>query len=273
MIMRLPQSEWEHLVPESIGSVRVNHRSDRCSGDSDSMIVERRKNGDLACHCFRCGGRGFVRGVTYYTPPKAPDDPHVKGISVGTVTVPGDCHSEWKGWPIEVRRWLMEAGITESVLIGREWLWSDSKECLYIPVWQEDRTTTGHKVVGYVQRFFNPKSYLTRTNDKENFYGYYVHSATDDTIVLVEDVLSAIRCSEVCDALALLGVAIKPTAITKLLTSGYKRAIIFLDGDNPQVKMAARAIAKRLFFLEVQIIETGRDPKHYSLEELKELLV
>jgi DNA primase len=74
------------------------------------------------------------------------------------------------------------------------------------------------------------------------------------------------------DSVALLGVAIKPEAIAKLLTCGYKRAIIFLDGDNPQVKMAARAIAKRLFFLDVSIIETGRDPKEYSLEELKEML-
>lgn len=274
MTTRLSTSEWEHLVPSSVGSVRVNHRSDRCSGDSDSMIVERRKNGDLAAHCFRCGGRGFIRGVAYYTPPTKPTtNPDASsGVVAAGVYIPADCHSEWRGFPAECRRWLTEAGIDSTIVTNNEFKWSDSTECLYIPVWQESKITVGHKLVGYVQRFFNPKSYLTRTNDKANFYGHYVHSATTDTVVVVEDVLSAIRCAMVHDSLALLGVALKPEAISKLLTCGYKRAIIFLDGDNPQVKMAARAIAKRLFFMEVSIIETGRDPKEYSIDELREML-
>lgn len=272
--MRLPPSEWEHLAPSSAGSIRVNHRSDRCSGESDSMIVERRKDGSLSSHCFRCGGRGFIRGVAYYATPTKPTESTADGGGVVTAGafVPADCHSEWSAFPAECRRWLTEAGIEEEIVTAKEFLWSDSKQCLYIPVWQESKTTVGHKHVGYVQRFFNPKGYLTRTNDKDNFYGHYIKGASSSTIVVVEDVLSAIRCAEVCDSIALLGVAVKPPALTKLLTCGYKRAIIFLDGDNPQVKMAARAIAKRLFFLPTTIIETGRDPKSYSLEELQELL-
>jgi DNA primase len=73
--------------------------------------------------------------------------------------------------------------------------------------------------------------------------------------------------------MGLLGVSIKPQAIEAILKAGYEEAVVFLDGDNPQVRMAARAIAKRLPFLRTRIVETGTDPKDYSKEELSCLIL
>lgn len=102
-------------------------------------------------------------------------------------------------------------------------------------------------------------------------YGHYIKGT--EVLTLTEDTISALRCSEICDTMSLLGVNIKPRMIEEIAKAGYKEVVIFLDGDNPRVRMAARKIAKRLPFLRTRIVETGSDPKHYSPEELECLIL
>jgi hypothetical protein len=52
--------EWIGFAPSHIGKIRANHSADYCEGGSKSMIVERKDNGDLHAHCFRCLHWGFV---------------------------------------------------------------------------------------------------------------------------------------------------------------------------------------------------------------------
>lgn len=96
---------------------------------------------------------------------------------------------------------------------------------------------------------------------------------SSSTVILVEDVLSALRVSALgWDALALCGTELHPEAANFILTEGYKRAIVFLDGDNPTVQMKTRTIAKKLSWLSTTIIETGQDPKNYPDSQLAEIL-
>lgn len=277
----MKQEEWTHLVPKNAGKVRVNHIADDCSGGSDSMIVERCEDGTATSYCFRCGGRGFIRGDAYYKQPthrnKSVDGTTADGAgeagryptgSSGRI-IPEDLTDMWTAFPVEARHWLMKAGVSSSPVIK----WSDEREALYITVLQGSLVTTGTKHVGYVIRGFNPKYYLTNTDCKEEFYGHYIcPTSKHKTVVLVEDVLSAMRVSELHDAVCLLGVHAKPAVLTKLFSCGYTDAIVFLDGDNTQVKMKARQLAKRLCWMNTRIVETGRDPKDYSKEELDKLL-
>lgn len=280
----MKHEEWIHLVPKNAGKLRANHIADDCSGDSDSMIVERREDGSASAHCFRCGGRGFSGADGFYRAPKKGDS-RANGTAADGAgetgrdsergrpshrIIPEDLTDMWTAFPIEVRHWLIKAGITHS---GHGFKWSDEQEALYIPVLQGSLVTTGTKHAGWVIRGFNPKSYLTLTDNKDEFYGHYVcPTSKHKTIVLVEDVLSAIRVADLHDSISLLGVHAKPSILTKLFSCGYTEAIIFLDGDNTQVKMKARELAKKLCWMNTRVVETGHDPKEYSKEELDKLL-
>lgn len=271
-------SEWEHLVPKSVGKDRANHIADYCSGGSKSMIVERKSNGDISAHCFRCGGVGFVPAVRHYSHPAAAS----AAVPSSTRTsawnsYPPDATGEWGRFSPEARRWLVEGGVTSVISDARGVQWSDSTGKLYLPVTQGSRITTGHKNVGWVERGFSPKSYYTRVIDKENFYGYYpqvdAEVGVGNICVLVEDVISGWRCSEVVDTFSIMGVHPSPALIGRVLKERYREAVVFLDGDNPTVRMKAREIGKRLPFVRTRIVETGQDPKSYSREELARLLL
>lgn len=161
-------------------------------------------------------------------------------------------------------------------------LWSEAERALYIPVHQY-RSAFGPVVAGYVKRSFDPKDYRTVRIRSGGLWGLYrgeggrevQGTPTDAPLVLVEDVLSALRVAQAgWDAMALCGTELHAEAASFALTEGYQRAIIFLDGDNPTVKMKARKIANRLSGagLPTSIIETGQDPKHYPNDQLRKML-
>lgn len=172
--------------------------------------------------------------------------------------------------------WLGKAGITLTQARDYGILWSDSRSTLYIPVKQEGFSVYGPIVTGYVLRAFDPKGYLTLSNDNDRFWGLLRasegHPEMKGTLVLVEDVLSGLRVQEICDTLILCGTELRPTALSAVIKEGYRKAIIFLDGDNPTVKMKARKIQKRLSWLNPRIIETGLDPKLYPKSQLEKLI-
>ncbi len=148
-------------------------------------------------------------------------------------------------------------------------MWSDERNGLYIPVRQLG------DLKGFVRRSFDTTArYKTLTLDKPSFFGYYSCSTGNrKKIVLVEDVLSALRVREVADSLALLTTSIKAKAVSLIAKGGYEEALVYLDSDNPTVKMASRDIVLRLApFLPVRLIETGRDPKYETRETLAALI-
>lgn len=269
---RMTLEEFEHLAPAYVGSVRANHTSDTCSGGRDSMIVTRKSDGTVNAHCFRCGAWGLHLPSSYRR-----SVAEIRG-GIGRCdeaashrTVRGKPESGgaagYRACPIVVRAWLAEAHITgEAETRGFEWF--DKDNHLYIPVLKSD------VLVGWARRSFNPKDYRpVMLVESSKFFAHYA-STEAGTVVLCEDVLSAYRCfrDTMHDSIALMGTEIKDSIIQTVMEKGYHTAIVFLDGDNPTVRMKARKIAKRLPFLNTRIIEDGRDPKRHSPGELSCLL-
>lgn len=261
MSKRLKKDEFLPFAPEGRGVRRINHDSPLCAGASKSLLISRKADGAVTAHCFRCGARGFhgpgIRHIgTQYGHQEAEDQGYEYRDGV---TLPRDLTTDY---PDEVAAWLRKTGpLEQAVSWGIEW--SPSKEQLYIPVVQETMAL-GPKAVGSVLRRFEPKRYLTLTSDKDAFWGLLRgpqgHSGKGGTILLVEDMLSARKGALVTDTLALLGVNLKPQALRFVLEEGYKEAVVWLDADNPNVRMAARGIARQLP-IPTRIIETQTDPK------------
>ena len=271
MSARLLRSEWEHLAPQNPGRVRVNHDSGHCSGESQSLLIEHKDDGSLSAHCFRCGARGWIPSPGYY---KRPDLGSVSGHHSELAEhqgylLPEDITESRTAWPKEVVAWVGKAGLLET---PRELLWSQQRQSLYWPVEQEGLSAYGPKLAGYVIRRFDPKRYLTLTQDKAGFWGLYRGQERHQTVVLTEDVLSAWRVAELTDAVSLMGTELKPQILTYLLQAGYDRAVVYLDADNPVVRAKARKIASQLSFMPVELLETGKDPKLEPKERLRKLL-
>lgn len=92
-------------------------------------------------------------------------------------------------------------------------------------------------------------------------------------MVIVEDVLSAWRVSEVVDSIALCGTELHPAVITALFNEGYTDAVVWLDADNPIVRAKARKIVNRINGLcWTHMIETGSDPKNENAAQVEDRL-
>ncbi len=267
---RMTTDEFVPLAPAH-GKVRVNHTSDSCSGGRDSMIVERKEDGSISAYCFRCGARGYA-GADGYRKSSTELRERFGGVrsDVGRGPVRSKPESGgvkgYGGFPAHVRAWLSGGGILHVDCDQYEYF--DKEDALYIPVQQ------GVDVVGWVRRSFNPKDYRpVPLVSMDKFYAHY-HTAEAGTVVLTEDVLSAYRCfvESGHDSISLMGTEIRDTIVDTIMRCRYHTAIVFLDGDNPTVRVKARKIAKRLPFLSTRIIEDGRDPKRHSKEELTCLL-
>ncbi len=273
---RLKLSEWLHLAPDKPSRIRENHQADDCDGGRDSMIIERKEDGSANAYCFRCGRSGFSGGTRFFGSHRKEPEGGVGGVAVPIAsTPPDDASTDWGRFPRDVREWLLKGGVTSVIASEYGFLWSDSQNKLWIEARQYSKVTTGYKVSGYAVRGFSPKSYLTRTKDKDSFYGYYVAepSVINNTkIVLVEDLVSAIKVSQVVDCIAIMGVHPKASVVSRILSGGYSTAFVFLDGDNPTVRMKAREIGKRLPFVRTHVIEVGCDPKACTKEQIEDLI-
>ena len=273
----LSKSEYLPYAPEHTGIVRINHKSDYCVGDSLSLLVERKEDGSVAAHCFRCGSGGYSGPRLRYRDAASLREAAAKRnedrqVVVGGIELPNDTTGLYDDFAPAARAWLSKAGLTKQRIEHENFLWSSDEQCLYIPVRQAG------ELRGYVQRYFreDAKRYRTLQLDKALFFGYYPVSGEVDkpseNVVVVEDTLSGLRVSENYDTLVALGTNLSPAAVSLLLRQGYKRAVIFLDADNAVVRREARRMAKKLPFLRVTFVETGRDPKSYTEEQLKQLI-
>jgi hypothetical protein len=276
----LRKEEFLPYAPDSRGTVRIAHNSDYCSGSSASMLIERRDDGNVSAHCFRCGSGGFHRQRPYYNPDetrrKLADgarggDEESNVVVIGGIELPPDAATQFRDFDVRAQRWLSRSGLLASALDNEGFLWYGDKEELYIPVRQLG------DLKGFVKRSFKEGMvrYKTVTNWKPTFYGYYRETpsaARRGTLVLTEDTLSALRVAEVADSLSLLGTGLTNGMITRIVREGYKDVAIFLDADNSIVRKASRDIAKKLPHVRARMIETGQDPKYYSRDQLRSLI-
>jgi hypothetical protein len=286
MASRLNRDDWVHLAPQRRGSVRVNHNSQACAGDSKSLLITRNDKGDLSAYCFRCNASGFVSATPHFRHPGRQDEEDEQPADQDRdgFRLPGDAVPSY---PAHVQGWLNKSGVTAEQAEAWGFLWTDvglksgdrtvvPPSSLLIPVVKEIHAI-GPEAAGYVLRGFDPKSYLTLTHAKAGFWalirGLPEHSGRGGTLTVVEDAISARKVASVAgDALALLGTTLRPEAMQFILRQGYKEAVIFLDGDNPQVRMTTRKLRRALSFIPTRIVETGTDPKREPNERLRSLI-
>ena len=166
--------------------------------------------------------------------------------------------------------WLAKGGLNHSDI--KRWGFGYSKDMhrVIMPVYE------GKELVAVqaraLHREHKPK-YLgqIRRNPRPAFWA--PHSASVDTLVLTEDMLSACRVAKVCDACSLLGTNLMPSVLAQIGASDYERIAIWMDDDSAGLN-ARRKMRSQLQVTgkEIVLIHSDRDPKKHSLTEMRSLI-
>lgn len=106
-----------------------------------------------------------------------------------------------------------------------------------------------------------------------DFVWAYVTKERNETCVVVEDVISAIKLSRYTDVVCLGGTSFSyPLLVPHFLKHGYQKLIAFFDGDKAGKTAAQKFRLRFKGLVDVDIIRTTKDPKEYTHEQLGEML-
>lgn len=279
--LRLRKEEFLSNAPSSVGFVRLNHDSPECKGSSKSLKIERKEDGTVNAICYRCSASGYHRpsGAKYkeaqgsnslgYNGNSTSGKPQHYGSR--RVSVPASATSRIAEWNIRGREWIRKYALTQQELDDNGIRFDTNSNWMYIPV------RNGSSVIGYIRRCFstsyNGPKYITNLSGEPRHICFSTGHPNTGGLCIVEDIISAIKCSRVVDSLALVGTYLSPATINAIKCK-YNSFIVFLDDDNRQVRMRQLRIARQLeLYGNVRIIKgIGRDPKQLSTSELTSLL-
>jgi hypothetical protein len=163
--------------------------------------------------------------------------------------------------------WLYKAGLGNEAIKAAGIYYCPRLDRVVLPVVSDDR------LVYWQARGFDPErpKYINPAIDKANLTARYGEGGP---LVLVEDILSAIRVGEVARGWSLLGTNISDSTAARVKAArGVDNVLIWLDPDGAGRKARGRLRnALCLVGITPRIIRTDLDPKLYSREEIRRIV-
>lgn len=207
-------------------------------------------------------------GCRHYTPPttemrlKSMHKRKATQRGYTSVTLPEDAT---KYLPEHAKRWLAKYDLTNEEISGCQVLYSFEKDLLIFPIYSGDGT-----LLMWQGRYFG---------DNEKHPKYLTYGAKDvlhilgpdtDTIVVVEDLVSAVKVARVTTVTPLWGSSIGLELATRL-SKRFKHLVLWLDMDkaSESLKMAYK---HSVIFQSTRSVVTPLDPKEYSDGEIRGFL-
>lgn len=248
-----------------------------CCAADRSLNITNGKDGYLA-HCHRCREGGFVKHGQWSLDQLAQRRAEFALQTTKEVALPKDFTLDI---PSNEASWLWLAGIRSDIARFYGFGYSPFLERVVLPVYHNGQLIgyTARKRHGkpkYIEKAVDPAGIVFRSDDRLLLpSGRGVREALDKTIVITEDVLSAVRVGRVLRARAVLGTGLHVGAAFALLREVLAdRVIIWLDGDKAGKDGSRRLAGQyRLLGAKVRELTTPKDPKLYSNDEIKEFLL
>lgn len=171
--------------------------------------------------------------------------------------------------PFEGMAWLKRYTITDEEIKRYAIGYSELYKRLILPVFDSETLVYWQGRNLMVPTKEHPKYLNIRQSGAKNifFKGRCTNPHKPDEIVIVEDILSAIRCSRYIHSLALLG-SYFPSGIYNILKT-YKKIYIYLDDDKYHTAVDAAKKLHTILNIPIRIIKSNLDPKENN--DLKEL--
>lgn len=236
---------------------RTGRNNDRCYITNKGTVT--------LFYCHHCGKKGVLkkslaRVKARISPPKTL---YPRGTGL-----PSDCLYSPSSWPIDARLWINRAGVSSQMALDNNIGYSPRFNRVVIPI------NYGGVYQGYSARRIGKEGpkYLARCKSKDKFL-FVKHVVPNQSVILVEDILSCIRISELgYNCVALQGVHLSDSMLN-YLSSNYNMFSIYLDNDKIEVKIQQIRLKNELeLYGSVKLIKTTNDPKEYSNDELEEIL-
>lgn len=222
---------------------------------------------DGSVFCFSCGYRRSAKGIERL---KA-------AASAGTTTLenqvclPGDVE-----FSIPQRAWdfLGQYQLTKEDVNEHRIMWSEQWQRLIFPFFD------GERLCGWQGRYLgdphpvgkNPAKWYSQGNLQELLHicGQNSKNADQCGIVLVEDVISAIKVGHVCPASPLFGSHLSTKQAFRY-NRFYQEIILWLDKDKARYSLL-RDKSLNSLGIKTRSVITEKDPKEYSEEEIQKFL-
>lgn len=228
------------------------------SGDNLAVYSDGHK------YCFNCGY--YVSGSSVYNARLRRNDNSNK--QPVKITLPEDCDTFYTQRELE---WIRQYALTKTDLLKYNALHSDKgirinykgelkkiKDVLIFPVF-------GNGLEGYVARTFDTPKVVSK-GDMKNVFNILPGKLP---LVLVEDIVSAIKVNKVGHAtMPIYGSNIK-NRFERLKMLGHKDLIIWLD---PNMYSSMITQCRYAIGLNTHIIFSTKDPKEHTYEEIKDYL-
>lgn len=233
---------------------------DNGPGWAPSLSITRTDTGILY-NCFRavCSGRGFIGSIPgeFLKAKEKNKEFHPKPFTRQTVAIDKEFYEKY----------LERYGIRRSEWNFNGALRIKDRAGILLPLYASNGYTFGH-TTKYFDGGMKAIHYLTTDTSKISFAQPMKDSTT---IILVEDVLSAIRCQRFAQSAALLGTNLTVEMVRDITKLGYKDIIVALDPDAPSKAEKMRQ-EFGLFFNTFRIKYLTDDPKNLTHNQLKQEL-
>lgn len=263
--MPLPKEEWLHLAqPLKQGEKQMHPHN---CGSGDKLLVENKTEG-FAAWCYRCSEGGFS---PHPAPSLAERIKALREAEAEDAAVERDprppmpANFDPSTWPSYARVWLYKSGLSNVMIQANGIYWCDRVQRVVLPV------LNGSKLVYWQARGFDPDrpKYLNPKVDKPM---YKTGDPASGTLALTEDILSAVRVGQACEAWCLLGTSLSNEMALEIARKGVPVAI-WLDPDAAGRKGRGKVYRELLRLgVDARIIRSDKDPKMYSLDQIKEYL-
>lgn len=207
---------------------------------------------DGGLHCFRCNFHRHGDSLSSLKTHTQEGTKEAKRIIVLPADV--DINLPSKAWD-----YLRQYSLTNQQISGNRVLWSDERQRLIFPYFDD----TG--LIAWQGRYLGEDKKAAKwfsQGDLKNIL-YILHSGEKrDRIILVEDVISAIRVGRIVDCMPLFGSYVSTSCILRLAKL-YSRIDLWLDKDKEK---DSYSYSKRIRDLGLQshTIVTDKDPKEYK---------
>lgn len=215
--------------------------------------------------CHRCALPGFVPRPSESLAEKAARlmrKREADDAAVGTQAPPMPAEFDPQQWPLAPQVWLYKAGISAARIKQAGIYWNERLQRVILPVIHEGRLVfwQGRSLDPDGIKYINPKGV-----DRDRIV---YRAGQGDTLVLTEDILSAIRVGEVTEAWSVLGVRL-PVPVLNEIVSARRRVLVWLDPDVAGLNGQADIVRQlRLVGVDAAAVQSRKDPKLYDKEDI-----
>ena len=250
------------LEGEALANGESRYTECPACGREGKFSISRTENGVILYHCFRAScalhGGGGISTNGYINPMPNPNRVRTRTKFEGSVR------------PLETeerQELTIHCGFTDEALAVSRVRYCEEQNRFAFPI----LTYIGRRV-GWVLRTWDgrtPKS-LTYMDTDDDSISFYPNRDDSPTVIVVEDIPSAVRASKYMDSIALLGTSCT-TDRALLIAAHYDHVIWALDLDA--FRQALRLQSEhRILFDRCDVMRIERDLKDMTDEQLRELL-